>query len=150
MTIYLSVIIIWILDYLLKYYKITQLSDTFCFTICTKLAIASQLILTGCIKQLPNGVLRHVFRVGICLNWIGQEFVFVLYFSSKLYILITEAFGVPLGRTQLAGLPKTTVAGSMTIARPSLNRGNRYGDRCYLHLLLTNKRYINIYTYINI
>ena len=43
------------------------------------------------------------------------------------------------GSHPLAGQPKATDAGSTTVARPSLNRWEiRYGDRCYLHLMLVN------------
>ena len=42
MTIYFSIIIIGILNYLQKYFKITWLRNTFGHRICTRLAIASQ------------------------------------------------------------------------------------------------------------
>ena len=52
--------------------------------------------------------------------------------------IVTEAFWGPAWTHLISGPAKTTVAGSTTVARPSLNRGNRYEDRCYLHLMLTN------------
>ena len=62
MTIYFSIIIIGILDYLQKYYKITWLKNTLGPIICIRFAITNHQFLTGCMKPLIFGWLYEAIN----------------------------------------------------------------------------------------
>ena len=86
MTIYFSIIIIGILDYLQKYSKMAQSRNTFVPRICIKNCNSRPVIFNWMYEAInrwyTRSILVHVFGVEICSMCNGWEFVLMVYFSS--------------------------------------------------------------------